>query len=166
VERKTADREIEVRYMNSDRISSLFWLALGLVTIYGSFQLGLGTLREPGSGFLAFLAGAFVSLVALFIFLQSFIRWRGVPLDLKVYWSGLNWHRSLFICLLTLGFIFLLEGLGFFITSFALLFLIFRYVERLSWTKAILIPVLALSFTYLLFNVILKSTLPRGIFGI
>jgi putative tricarboxylic transport membrane protein len=152
--------------MNSDRISSLFWLALGLATIYGSFQLGLGTLQEPGSGFLAFLAGAFVSLVALFIFLQSFIRWRGVPLDLKAYWSGLNWHRSLFICLLTLGFIFLLERLGFFITSFALLFLIFRYVERLSWTKAVLIPVLALSFTYLLFNVILKSTLPRGIFGI
>jgi putative tricarboxylic transport membrane protein len=77
-----------------------------------------------------------------------------------------NWHRSLVISLITLGFILLLEGLGFFITSFLLLFLIFRYVERLSWGKAIIIPVLTLSITYLLFNVFLKSTLPKGIFGI
>jgi putative tricarboxylic transport membrane protein len=152
--------------MNTDRISSLFWLGVGVVTLYGSVQLGLGTLREPGSGFLSFLAGVFISLVALIIFLQSFIRWRGVPLDLKTHWSGVNWHRSLVISLITLGFILLLEGLGFFITSFLLLFLIFRYVERLSWRKAIIIPVLTLSLTYLLFNVFLKSTLPRGIFGI
>jgi putative tricarboxylic transport membrane protein len=152
--------------MNTDRFSSLFWLGVGLVTLYGSVQLGLGTLREPGSGFLSFIAGAFICLVALIIFVQSLIRWKGVPLDLKAHWSGVNWHRSLVISFITLGFILLLEGLGFFITSFLLLFLIFRYVERLSWGKAIIIPVLTLSLTYLLFNVFLKSTLPKGLFGI
>jgi len=152
--------------LNTDRVSSLFWLALGLVSMYGSAQLGLGTLREPGSGFLSFLAGGFISLVAAIIFLQSLIRWRGLPLNLKDHWAGVNWHRPLTIGFLTLGFILLLERLGFFITSFLLLFLLFRYVERLSWGKAILIPVLTLGVTYLLFNVFLKSTLPRGIFGI
>ncbi len=89
--------------MNSDRISSLVWLAVGLVTVYGSFPLGLGTLREPGPGFLAFLAGSFVSLIAIIIFLQSFIRWRGVSLDLAVHWEGSNWHRTVIIGLLTFG---------------------------------------------------------------
>ena len=152
--------------MSTDRVSSLFWLAVGLATLYGSVQLGLGTLREPGSGLFPFLAGVFISLVALIIFLKSLIQWRAVPLDLKAHWTGVNWHRSLIICLLVLGFILFLEGLGFFVTSFLLLFLIFRYVERLSWGNSIIIPVLTLGLTYLLFNVLLKSTLPKGIFGI
>ncbi len=152
--------------MNTDRVSSLFWLAVGLATLYGSVQLGLGTLREPGSGLFPFLAGVFISLVALIIFLKSFIRWRAIPLDLKAHWTGVNWHRSFIICLLILGFILFLEGLGFFVTSFLLLFLIFRYVERLSWGNSVIIPVLTLGLTYLLFNVLLKSTLPKGIFGL
>jgi putative tricarboxylic transport membrane protein len=152
--------------MNTDRVSSLFWLAVGLATLYGSSRLGLGTLGEPGSGLFPFLAGGFISLVALIIFLQSFVRWRGVPLNLKAHWIDLNWHRSLIVCFFTLGFILFLEGLGFFITSFLLLFLMFRYVENLAWGKAIIIPALTLSLTYLLFNVLLKSTLPKGIFGL
>jgi putative tricarboxylic transport membrane protein len=151
--------------MNADRVSSLFWLLLGLITIYGSVQLGLGTLSEPGSGFLAFLAGCFISLVAVGIFLQSIIRFRGKPLQIRAHWAGSNWHRSLIIGFLTIGFILALERLGFFITSFLLLFCLFKVVERLSWGKAVAIPALTLTATYLLFNVVLKSNLPRGIFG-
>jgi putative tricarboxylic transport membrane protein len=151
--------------MNADRVSGLFWLAVGLFTIYGSIRLGLGTLHEPGSGFLPFLAGGFISLVAMIVFLQSFIRWRGVPLNLTVLWKDVNWHRSVIIGLLTLGFIIALEGLGFFLTSFFLLFLLFKWVEKFSWGKAIIIPVLTLGVTYLLFNILLKATLPKGIFS-
>ena len=151
--------------MNADRVSSLFWVLLGLIAIYGSFTLGLGTLREPGSGLLAFMAGAFISLVAAGIFLQSIIRFRGTPLQIKAHWAGANWHRALIIAVLTLGFILVLERLGFFISSFLILFCIFKAVERLSWGKAVLIPALTLTVTYLLFNIVLKSNLPRGIFG-
>jgi putative tricarboxylic transport membrane protein len=151
--------------MNTDRVSSLFWLLLGLVTIYGSFQLGLGTMHEPGSGFLAFLAGVFIICIAAGIFLQSIIRFRGTPLQFKVLWTGANWHLSFTIGLLTVGFILALEVLGFFITSFLLLFCLFKVVEKLSWGKAVLIPALTLTVTYVVFNIFLKSNLPRGIFG-
>ncbi len=151
--------------MNADRVSSLVWLLLGLVAIYGSFQLGLGTMHEPGSGFLAFLAGVFIICVAAVIFLQSIIKFRGTPLNVKVLWAGANWHHSLIIAILTIGFILALEGLGFFITSFLLLFLLFKVVEKLSWGKAVLIPALTLTITYVVFNIFLKSNLPRGIFG-
>jgi putative tricarboxylic transport membrane protein len=151
--------------MNADRVSSLFWLLLGLIAVYGSFQLGLGTMNEPGSGFLAFLAGSFIICVSGGIFLQSLIRFRGTPLEVKSLWAASNWHRSLIIAVLTLGFILALEGLGFFITSFLLLFLLFKVVEKLSWGKAVLIPALTLTVTYVVFNIFLKSNLPKGIFG-
>jgi putative tricarboxylic transport membrane protein len=148
--------------LNTDRVSSLFWLALGLVSMYGAVQLGLGTLREPGSGLLAFMAGAFVSLIALGIFVKSLIQWRGIRLDFAPLWSEANWRRPAIIGLLTLGFILALERLGFILTGFLLLLVLFRWVERFSWKKALMIPALTLGFSYLLFNVFLKATLPRG----
>ncbi len=151
--------------MGADRVSSLVWLVLGLVTMYGAVQLGIGSLHEPGSGFLALLAGGFISLVAVGIFLQSFIRWRGMPLNLKAIWAGSNWHKSFTVALVTLGFILGLETLGFFITSFFILLALFKWVEKLSWGKAVLIPVLTLSITYMVFNIFLKANLPRGVLG-
>ncbi len=151
--------------MSADRVSSLFWLAVGLVTIYGSTHLGLGSLHEPGSGFLAFLAGFFICIMAILIFLQSVLRFRRVPLNLAALWKEANWRRSIIIGLVTLGFVLGLERLGFFITSFFLLFFLFKAVEKFSWGKAIFIPVLTLGITYLLFNMFLKATLPRGVLG-
>ena len=148
--------------MNTDRVSSLFWLALGLVSMYGSVQLGLGTLREPGSGFLAFLAGCFVGLIALGIFVKSLIQWRSVRLDFAPLWSEANWRRPAIIGLLVLGFILALERLGFILSGFLLLLVLFRWVERFSWKKALIIPAVTLGLSYLLFNVFLKATLPRG----
>jgi putative tricarboxylic transport membrane protein len=148
--------------MNTDRVSSLFWLALGLVSMYGAVQLGLGTLREPGSGFFAFLAGCFISLIALGISLKSFILWRGVHLNFAPLWMEANWRRPAVIGLLVLGFILALERLGFILSGFLLLLVLFRWVEKFSWKKALMIPALTLGFAYLLFNVFLKATLPRG----
>ena len=151
--------------MNVERVGSLFWLALGLISIYGAYHLGLGTLREPGSGFLPFLAGCFVGLVAVTIFLQSLLQGKKAGSKLSELWGGVDWHRPLTITLLTLGFILLLELLGFILCGFLLMFILFRWGEKMSWGKSILIPLLTLSFTYFLFGFILKANLPRGIAG-
>jgi putative tricarboxylic transport membrane protein len=148
--------------MNTDRVSSLFWLGLGLVSMYGSIHLGLGTLREPGSGFLAFLAGGFISVIALGIFLKSFILWRGVRLNFASLWMEANWRRPAVIGLLILGFILALERLGFILSGFLLLLILFRWVEKFSRKKALIIAALTLGISYLLFNVLLKATLPQG----
>jgi putative tricarboxylic transport membrane protein len=154
-----------VNQLKAERVGSLFWLIIGLLSIYGSFQLGVGTLREPGSGFLALLAGGFISLMALIIFFQAFFRGRGFQAPLSTLWQGTRWPRAIAITLLTLGYILALEKLGFLLTSFLLLFIILKGVEKLSWGKAILLPVLTLAISHLLFNVFLKATLPKGIFG-
>lgn len=146
-------------------MGSLFWLAVGLISIYGSVQLGLGTLRQPGSGFFSFLAGCFISLMAMVVFFQSFLRGQGVQVKLSGLWEGLRWRRPIEIGLLTLGYILALERLGFLLTGFLLLFVILKGVERVSWGKAILIPVSTLGVSYLLFNIFLKASLPKGVFG-
>ncbi|MDH4267590.1 MAG: hypothetical protein OEW45_18340, partial [Deltaproteobacteria bacterium] len=89
--------------MKADRASSMVWMGVGLLSIYGSFQLGLGTLGEPGSGFLSFLAGSFICLMALIIFIQSFLQGKGFQVKISTLWEGVRWHRAAIVGLLLLA---------------------------------------------------------------
>ena len=151
--------------MNAQRLGSLFWLAMGLISIYGSLLLGLGSMREPGSGFLSFLAGCFICIMAVVVLVQSFIQREEVRTKLASLWEGVNWRRPMIITLLVLGFVLFLEKLGFILSSFLLLFILLKSVEKFSWSKAILIPVLTMGCTYLIFDFFLKATLPKGFLG-
>jgi putative tricarboxylic transport membrane protein len=150
--------------MSAERVGSFFWTAVGLISVYGSFQVGLGTLREPGPGLLTFLAGCFISIIAVIDIVKSFFQKKEWA-KLSTLWAELNWHRSLIVLLITTGFILLLERLGFFLSGFLVMFSLFKWVERLSWGKAIMFPAVTLGLTYLLFDVLLKLNLPRGILG-
>ncbi len=151
--------------MQADRVSSLFWLAVGLLAIYGSLQLGLGTLHEPGSGFLSFLAGSFICLMAILVFLQSFFQGRGFQVRIPALWKEVAWHRPVAIGLLLVAYILALERVGFICSALIVTLVMLRGLEKLSWIKTILISASAIAVSYLLFDVLLKATLPKGIFG-
>jgi putative tricarboxylic transport membrane protein len=152
--------------MKADRLSGLFWLGFGLLCIYGSVLLDLGSFREPGPGFFPFLTGCFFSLLALMVLLRSFIPGRGLQAKISSFWMGLNWSRPLAVGLLIFVYILMLERVGFLLTSLVLLFFMLRWVEKFPWWKALLISASASACTYLLFHTLLKATLPIGIFGI
>jgi len=149
--------------MSADRVGSFFWAAVGMISVYGSFNTGLGTLRAPGPGLLTFLAGCFLSIAAVIEILKSIFQRNRESAKLSTLWEEVNWHRALVVMIITICFILLLEPLGFFISGFLVMFSLFKWVERLSWRKAIIFPAVTLALTYLLFDVLLKLSLPRGI---
>lgn len=151
--------------MKADKISSLFWITAGLISIYGSFLLGLGTLQEPGPGFLSFLAGCFICSMATILFFQSFSLSHGFQAKVSTLWEGMKWPRPMVICLIMTGYVLALERIGFFLTSFLLFLIILKGVENLSWKKTLLIPMGTLLVSYILFHFVVKATLPQGIFG-
>jgi hypothetical protein len=151
--------------MGADRVSSLCWLAFGLLCIYGSVLLGLGTMREPGTGFFPFLAGCFFTLLALIVFVRSLVPGRGFQARISSLWEGAIWHRPLAVGILMAGYILALERIGFLLTSLVVLLIMLKGVEKFSWWKALLISILSSGSTFLLFHVLLKATLPSGIFG-
>jgi len=140
-------------------------MAVGLLSIYGSFQLGLGTLGEPGSGFLSFLAGSFICLMALIVFIQSFLQGKGFQVKISTLWKGIRWYRSALVGLLLLVYILVLEWIGFLLTTFLIVLAMVKGVERLSWGKALLISISASAVCYLVFDKLLKAALPRGLLG-
>jgi putative tricarboxylic transport membrane protein len=152
--------------MSPDRVSGLFWLAFGLLCMYGSIRLGLGTLREPGTGFFPFLTAGFACLMALWVLVRAFLRKKGTEARISSFWQGKQWHQPLIVAILMAGYVLVLEKVGFLLTSFVVLLLMLKLVEKFPWWKAITISVCASGLTYLVFHVLLKTTLPVGIFRI
>jgi hypothetical protein len=111
------------------------------------------------------LAGSFFTLLALIVFVRSLIPGRGFQAAISSLWKGTLWHRPLAVVLLMAGYILALEWIGFLITSLVVLLIMLKWVEKFPWWKAILIAVLSSGSTFLLFHVLLKATLPTGIFG-
>jgi len=151
--------------MGADRVSSLCWLAFGLFCIYGSILLGLGTLREPGTGFFPLIAGSFFTLLALVVFVRSLFPGRGFQARISSLWKGAIWNRPLAVGILMAGYILVLERIGFLLTSLVVLLIMLKGVEKFPWWKASLIAVISSGSTFFLFRVLLKATLPTGIFG-
>jgi putative tricarboxylic transport membrane protein len=152
--------------MTIDRLSGFFFLSFGFFCMYASAQLGMGSFREPGPGLFPFLAACFFSLLALLLFINSFIPGRRRKSKVSALWKGVNSRRPFTAGLLIICYILMLERMGFLLTSLIVLFLIMRWVGKFSWGKAFLIAVSASTCTYLLFQTILKANLPIGILGI
>lgn len=151
--------------LNPDRLSALVFLAIGLSALYGSIVLGLGTTREPGPGFLGFLTGGFISLMALVILFQSIKKMEDEKQKISDLWRGLKWRRPFVVCLITIGYILVFEWLGFAVSTFLFLMILMKGMETLAWWKALLLSALSTGFSYLLLSISLESTLPKGIFG-
>ena len=151
--------------MNAERIGGFFWLLFGCTAAYGGWGLGLGTMQEPGSGFLTFVAGTFVSLMALLVIVHSFKGDPAAQARVSDLWKGAMWWRAIAITGLILLFIFSFETIGFFVCSFLLLVIIMRWLEGLAWMTCLLIPTIATVTTYIVFKTMMKISLPAGVFG-
>ena len=143
------------------------WVFIGVIITAWSYRTGIGTFNEPGVGFVAFACGIFIVAVGALVtvfrrpeqqkvetpsattrarFLES------APFKLT-YTLGLLLFYAL---VLTLG--------GYIITTFVVLFGLFYNPSGRRWASPLLASFLSVAFTYLVFEVWLKSQLPRGIF--
>ena len=151
--------------MYADRLSSLFWFLLGLIATYGSVKLGIGSAREPGSGFLPFLASLSISLIAIIIFLQTYVKCGKSQRTFSSLWRGIRWSRALYVCIITVGYTLIFENLGFAVSTFIFLMTLLKGIESIAWRKALLISVFSTALCYLLLSFSLESTLPKGFLG-
>jgi putative tricarboxylic transport membrane protein len=151
--------------VNANRLSALFWLLLGLTALFGSIKIGLGTVREPGSGFLPFIASITIIVFAVIILVQSLGKDEERNRTLASLWRGLRWKRPLAVCIITAGYILLFERLGFALATFLFLMTLLKGMESIAWWKALLLSGFTTSLSYLLLSFSLESTIPKGILG-
>jgi len=146
----------------ADRISGIFWLIFSVFVTIESYRLGLGTLNHPGPGFLFFWAAIVLGIMSLIIFIRA---WRNRESEeARIHLFGkLNIKKMILVMISVLLYALLMEKLGFIPITFLLFIFLLGVVERKKWFFTIFVSVLVTGITYLIFEIWLKSQLPKGI---
>ncbi|MGZ3514203.1 MAG: tripartite tricarboxylate transporter TctB family protein [Thermodesulfobacteriota bacterium] len=153
---------IGIRMRNTDQSSSLFWLVLAIGIVLLSLTYGVGNFHEPGPGFITFFAGAILIVLSLALFFSNF-GGRAEQSSLRSLWTGLETGKILYVLLLLVAYTFLLKPVGFLISTFLLLVLMFRVKGSYRLKTVFLMALLVTAGSYLVFEIWLKAQLPKGI---
>ncbi len=146
-----------------DQISSLIWLFFAVFICSESLRLPLGTLRDPGAGFLPLGSGLCLGILSIVHYLQARFRRES---DLRTSWiSRERWKILVIILAVLFGYALLLDVLGFLISTFILLLVLFSLAKPKKWAVAAGGSALASILSYVVFEIWLKTQLPRGILG-
>ena len=141
--------------------SALFWVVLGILVCYGATRLGLGTVTEPGSGFIFFWSGLILVLLSLVALVESL---RGGE-DATAEISAINWRKVTLVLLALVLYAFFLERLGFVLTTFLLLSFLLALIQETHWGRSLGVAGAAALGSFAIFELWLKIRLPHGIFG-
>ena len=147
-----------------DIISSLFWMAMGIGVCYGGVDLELGTLHDPGSGFMFFWVGMIMIGLSLSILIRA-MKKKAVAGELKVLWSEIRWKKIVSVLVALFLYAYAFTSLGFILTTILLLIFLFKSVEPQRWSWAILGAIISTLAAYGVFRLWLGSQLPRGLLG-
>ena len=150
--------------MERERWGSLVWLGVGIVICIGSYGLSVGTFRNPGPGFLPFITGAILTLLSLILYLQTRKPGEDSRTDKPFFTNRTRaWKASLALIVL-LAYAIGMDYLGFLVSTTIFLAFLLWVVEPQRWYIMIFGSILASVVSYTIFEILLKSPLPKGIF--
>jgi hypothetical protein len=148
-----------------DLIAGLFWLGIGLLLSIWSMSYPIGTLIQPGPGFLALALGILLILLSLIVLVRaiaSSFAVREAPLSSP--FGG--WKKIAFTVLVLILGAFFFERVGYLLTFFLLVIFLMRGAGSQSWKKIFLVAFCSVLGIYLVFVLLLEQPLPLGILGI
>jgi hypothetical protein len=148
------------------KVEGFLWVGIGATIGLLAWKSKLGSFREPGPGFVAFISGLFVSVVGLVMALSEFLpkfslSSRG---DFSQTFQIASWPRLLYTMALLLSYGLLLNTLGYILTTFLVMWGLFYHRDRSGWISSGLASLISVGLTYLVFQVWLRCQFPRGIF--
>ena len=140
---------------------AFFWVAVGLLACYEASRLGLGSIAEPGSGFIFFWSGLVLIILSQIVFADSVRSWEDAVREIP----QINWPKIALVLFSLLLYAFFLERLGFVFTTFVLMSFLLGYIEGRGWFRSLGVASAAALTSYAMFELWLKIRLPKGIFG-
>jgi putative tricarboxylic transport membrane protein len=159
----TNQTNVKLRLNNSELWGGVIGLALGGFVIWSGLKLKLGTINDPGSGYVLFYTGILMCIFAGSIIVSAVTE--GGP-TLASRWENARWSKPLLVIGCLIAFSFALEPLGFLLSSIPLMLLLLRLIDPVRWTLAVPIAVCAPLGMWWVLKRLLLIQLPSGLFGI
>lgn len=142
-----------------DRVCGLVVFFIGIGILWQGRNLSFGSFGVPGPLLFPFLLGLLLIPPSLFLIIPKGKEQQRMP-----FFNRSSAHVLMaFVGLL--AYFTCLEYLGFIIVSFLLLTFLFFAVASKSWSMALISSSLTTALSYVLFELLLESHLPKGILG-
>jgi putative tricarboxylic transport membrane protein len=147
-----------------DRATAIFWFFFAAVVLIQSVRMGVGTLMNPGMGFMACSASGILALLSILLLVQSSVRSRKAE-ELVRPFAGLLYGRVIGFVIALLAYIFLLPSLGYLVATFLLLACLLMIVGKRKWWLLVTFPALSSIASYYVFAKLFHCPFPSGMLG-
>ena len=154
---------VKFRLNNSELWGGLIGLGLGGFVVWSGLKLKLGTINDPGSGYVLFYTGILMCLFAVTIIASALTE--GGP-SFASRWKDARWTKPLLVIVCLTAFSFALDPLGFLLSSIPLMVLLLRLIDPVRWSLTIPIAFLVPLGMWWVLKRVLLIQLPSGIFEI
>jgi hypothetical protein len=148
------------RGLRSDLVSGIVIVLVALAVAWENRAYPVGTLAEPGPGYLPLLMAGALGVFGLLIALRA----GASPLFNTIDWS--EGKRGIVMLMACGVAVFALERIGYRLTMIALLVFMLGVVERKKPLPTLLVAGGFAFLSYFLFATLLKVQLPRGPWGL
>jgi len=148
----------------ADQISGIFWLFFSGFICVESYRLGLGTLHQPGPGFIFFWTAFVMGILSIAVLIPAWTRKKTGELEGSLFGKE-NMLKIIFVLLSLFLYAFFMESLGFIPVTLLLFIFLLGIIEKKRWGLTIFVSVAVTGISYLLFEIWLKSQLPKGLLG-
>lgn len=143
-------------------IPIIFWIGFSLFVMVLSYKLGLEGFHNPGPGLMPFLMGALLLIISLYVLISALFgkrQTRGAAGDEQ---RQIDLSKIILVLASMFAYAILLERLGYLITTFSLLTLLFKSMGSKRWSFALLNSALVVLISYFVFT-FLGARFPEGI---
>ena len=152
------------RAVTYNRISAIFFLAVGIFFSGYARSVEIGAWNEPGPGFLPFWGGLILAAMSIALSLRTF--WGKLPPITQSFFPRADsWKRVAATFAALIVYNLLLTPLGFTVTTFLFVGFLVRFIFPQSWTRTLVVAVLSAVAARLLFINFLETQLPKGFLG-
>lgn len=142
--------------------ASLALVILGVAIAIYAREFDLGTFAQPGAGFMPAVAGLVIAGCAAVGIFEA-IRGHGHAPHGEALWRLATLWQQVLVLAIVFAFGALLEPVGFVPCAVVLIVVAARVLGRESWRNSLVWAAVLTAASYVLFAVLLKVELPRGL---
>jgi putative tricarboxylic transport membrane protein len=145
----------------ADRISGVFWLVFSVFIGVQSYRLGLGTLHKPGPGFLFFYTSIVLAIMSLIVLVRAWSGKKTGEPGTPIFGTQ-NIGKIILVLISLFLYATFMEKVGFIPVTLLLFIFLLGIIEKKKWFFTIFVGVAVTVISYLIFEIWLRSQLPKG----
>lgn len=126
----------------------------------------MGPLNTPGPGFFPLVIGGVLSLLSIILLVRTLWADTGPEGKLTFWKEKRSWGKVLFSLLGLIFYLIFLNYLGYLLTTFLFIVYLLKFIGKKGWRTSILIAILIAASSYVLFQIGLGVSLPKGMIKI